>query len=86
MDRLTEENGELLRNVAKLREINKTLISEKSALQRTIDSLKNTLRSVQEELYYWKYRYMKVLDFLETHSLRKKWEEFIKPKAPKFKR
>lgn len=78
--KLTEENDELLQNVAKLREINKTLSAEKSALQKALDRLENTLRSVQEEVSYWKGRFNKVMEFLEQHSLRKKWEEWVKPK------
>ena len=43
--------------------INKTLVSEKSALQKTVDRLWVTLRSVQEEVGYWKARYNKVMEF-----------------------
>ena len=83
VDRLTSENDELLQDVAKLREINKTLVSEKSALQKTVDCLRDTLRSVQEEVHYWKGRFNKVMEFLEQHSLRKKWEEWVRPRNNK---
>ena len=83
IDKLTEENDELLQNVAKLREINKTLMTEKSALQKAMDRLENTLRSVKEEVHYWKGRFNKVMEFLEQHSLRKKWEEWVRPKKNK---
>lgn len=83
IDKLTEENDELLQNVAKLREINKTLMTEKSALQKAMDRLENTLRSVQEEVHYWKGRFNKVMEFLEQHSLRKKWEEWVRPRNNK---
>ena len=77
VDRLTSENDELLQDVAKLREINKTLISEKSALQKTVDRLRDTLRSVQEEIGFWKARYDKVIEFLDVHKLRERFLEFI---------
>ena len=80
IDKLTEENDELLQNVAKLREINKTLISEKSSLQKAMNRLEDTLRSVQEEVGYWKGKFNKVMEFLEKNSLRKKWEEWIRPR------
>ncbi|MBQ5418368.1 MAG: hypothetical protein IIU25_05065, partial [Oscillospiraceae bacterium] len=67
----------LLQDVAKLREINKTLVSEKSALQKTVDRLRDTLRSVQEEVAYWKARYGKVMEFLELHKLRERFLEFV---------
>lgn len=41
--RLTAENDELLQDVAKLREINKALTSEKSALLKIVDRLRGTL-------------------------------------------
>ena len=75
--RLTRENDELLQDVAKLREINKTLVSEKSALQKTVDRLRDTLRSVQEEVGYWKARYGKVMEFLNLHKLRERFLEFV---------
>ncbi len=77
VDRLTSENDELLQDVAKLREINKTLVSEKSALQKTVDCLRDTLRSVQEEVGYWKARYSKVMEFLDMHKLRERSLEFV---------
>ena len=77
VERLTEENDELLQNVAKLRELNKTLVSEKTALQKAVDRLENTLRSVQEEVAYWKARYDKVIEFLDVHKLRERFLEFI---------
>ena len=77
VSRLTTENDELLQDVAKLREINKTLVSEKSALQKTVDRLRDTLRSVQEEVGYWKARYGKVMEFLELHKLREMFLEFM---------
>ena len=77
VNRLTSENDELLQDVAKLREINKTLVSEKSALQKTVDRLRGTLRSVQEEVAYWKARYNKVMEFLDVHRLRERFLEFI---------
>ncbi|MCR5142228.1 MAG: plasmid recombination protein [Ruminococcus sp.] len=83
IDKLTAENDELLQNVARLREINKTLMTEKSALQKTVDRLRDTLRSVQEEVGYWKAKYSRVMVFLDEHSLRKRWEELIKPKIIK---
>ena len=76
VERLTEENDELLRNVAKLREINKTLASEKTALQKAVDKLENTLRSVQEEVSFWKWKFNKAMEFLERHKLKRKWEEW----------
>ena len=83
VERLTEENDELLQNVAKLRELNKTLVSEKSALQKAMDRLEDTLRSVHEEVRYWKAKYSKVMEFLDQHSLRRKWEEWIRPRNNK---
>ncbi len=80
IDKLTLENDELLQNVAMLREINKTLISEKSSLQKAMNRLEDTLRSVQEEVGYWKGKFNKVMEFLEKNSLRKKWEERVRPK------
>ena len=77
VNRLTSENDELLQDVAKLREINKTLVSEKSALQKTVDRLRDTLRSVQEEVGYWKARYGKVMEFLDLHRLRERFLEFM---------
>ena len=77
VDKLTRENDELLQDVAKLREINKTLVSEKSALQKTVDRLRDTLRSVQEEVGYWKARYGKVMEFLDVHKLRERFLEFV---------
>ncbi|MBR6044109.1 MAG: plasmid recombination protein, partial [Ruminococcus sp.] len=77
VDRLTSENDELLQDVAKLREINKTLVSEKSALQKTVDRLRDTLRSVQEEIGFWKARYDKVIEFLDVHKLRERFLEFM---------
>ena len=77
VDRLTSENDELMQDVAKLREINKTLVSEKSALQKTVDRLRGTLRSVQEEVAYWKARYGKVMEFLDLHRLRERFLEFV---------
>ena len=77
VSRLTTENDELLQDVAKLREINKTLVSEKSALQKTVDRLRDTLRSVQEEVGYWKARYGKVMEFLNLHKLRERFLEFV---------
>ena len=77
VDRLTSENNELLQDVAKLREINKTLVSEKSALQKTVESLRDTLRSVQEEIGFWKARYDKVIEFLDVHKLRERFLEFV---------
>jgi len=77
VDRLTSENDELLQDVAKLREINKTLVSEKSALQKTVDRLRDTLRSVQEEVGYWKARYGKVMEFLAVNKLKKRFLEFV---------
>ena len=75
--RLTAENDELLQDVAKLREINKSLVSEKSALQKTVDRLWDTLSSVQEEIGYWKARYNKVLEFLDLHRLKERFLEFV---------
>ena len=75
--RLTTENAKLLQDVAKLREINKTLVSEKSALQKTVDRLRGTLRSVQEEIGFWKARYGKVMEFLDVHRLRERFLEFV---------
>ena len=77
VDRLTSENDELLQDVAKLREINKTLVSEKSALQKTVDRLRDTLRSVQEEIGFWKARYDKVIEFLDVHKLRERFLDFV---------
>ncbi len=77
VERLTEENDELLQNVAKLRELNKTLASEKTALQKAVDRLEKSLRSVQEEIGYWKWKFNKAMEFLERHSQRKKWEEWV---------
>ena len=77
VERLTEENDELLRNVAKLREINKTLASEKTALQKAVDRLENTLRSVQEEVSYWKWKFNKAMEFLDMHKLRERFLEFV---------
>lgn len=77
IDKLTEENDELLQNVAKLREINKTLASEKTALQKAVDRLEKSLRSVQEEVSYWKARYSKVMEFLDVHRLRERFLEFV---------
>ena len=77
VSRLTTENAKLLQDVAKLREINKTLVSEKSALQKTVDRLRDTLSSVQEEVGYWKARYSKVMEFLDVHRLREIFLEFI---------
>ena len=76
VERLTEENDELLQNVAKLRELNKTLASEKTALQKAVDRLEKSLRSVQEEIGYWKWKFNKAMEFLERHSLKRKWEEW----------
>ena len=76
VDRLTSENDELLQDVTKLREINKTLVSEKFALQKTVDRLRDTLRSVQEEVSFWKWKFNKAMEFLERHSLKRKWEEW----------
>ncbi|MBP3198408.1 MAG: hypothetical protein J6N21_15575, partial [Butyrivibrio sp.] len=64
-------------------ELNKTLVSEKSALQKAMDRLEDTLRSVQEEVRYWKAKYSKVMEFLDQHSLRRKWEEWIRPRNNK---
>jgi regulator of replication initiation timing len=75
VERLTEENDELLQDVAKLREINKTLVSEKTALQKAVDRLEKSLRSVQEEVSFWKWKFNKAMEFLERHSLKRKWEE-----------
>ena len=83
VEKLIAENDTLSEDVAKLREINKKLVSEKSALLKTVDRLRDTLRSVQEELALWKDRFGKVMEFLEQHSLRKKWEEWVKPKINK---
>ena len=77
VERLTEENDELLQNVAKLRELNKTLASEKSSLQKAVDRLEKSLRSVQEEIGFWKARYDKVIEFLDVHKLRERFLEFI---------
>ena len=77
VERLTEENDELLRNVAKLREINKTLASEKTALQKAVDKLENTLRSVQEEVSFWKWKFNKAMEFLDMHKLRERFLEFV---------
>ena len=77
VERLTEENDELLRNVAKLREINKTLASEKTALQKAVDKLENTLRSVQEEVSFWKWKFNKAMEFLDMHKLRERSLEFV---------
>ena len=76
VERLTEENDELLQNVAKLRELNKTLVSEKTALQKAVDRLEKSLRSVQEEVSFWKWKFNKAMEFLERHSLKRKWEEW----------
>ena len=77
VSRLTTENAKLLQDVAKLREINKTLVSEKSALQKTVDRLRGTLMSVQKEVGYWKARYGKVMEFLDVHRLRERFLEFV---------
>ena len=77
VERLTEENDELLQNVAKLRELNKTLVSEKTALQKAVDRLENTLRSVQEEVSYWKWKFNKAMEFLDMHKLRERFLEFV---------
>ena len=77
VERLTEENDELLQNVAKLRELNKTLASEKSSLQKAVDRLENTLRSVQEEVSYWKWKFNKAMEFLDMHKLRERFLEFV---------
>ena len=78
--RLTMENAELSQDVAKLRELNNTLTSEKSALQKTVDRLRGTLRSVQEEVGYWKAKYNKVTEFLDLHRLRERFLEFVEQK------
>lgn len=83
VDKLTTQNNELSEQVAKLREQNHHLVAERSALQKTVDGLRNTLRSVQEELDLWKNRFSRVMEFLEQHSLRKKWEEWGKAKKNK---
>ena len=77
VERLTSENAELLQDVAKLREINQKLVSEKSALQKTVDRLRGTLRSVQEEVGYWEARYGKVLEFLAVNKLKERFLEFV---------
>ena len=77
VERLTAENAELLQDVATLREQNIALASEKSALQKTVDRLRGTLRSVQEEVGYWKARYGKVMEFLDVHRLRERFLEFV---------
>ncbi len=77
VERLTEENDELLRNVAKLRELNKTLVSEKTALQKAVDRLEKSLRSVQEEVSFWKWKFNKTMEFLDVHKLRERFLEFI---------
>ena len=83
VDKLTTQNNELSEQVAKLREQNNRLDAERSTLQKTVDGLRNTLRSVQEELSFWKIRFSRVMEFLEQHSLRKKWEEWGKTKKNK---
>lgn len=77
VERLTEENDELLQNVAKLRELNKTLVSEKTALQKAVDRLEKSLRSVQEEVSFWKWKFNKAMEFLERHKLRERFLEFV---------
>ena len=77
VERLTEENDELLQNVAKLRELNKTLVSEKTALQKAVDRLEKSLRSVQEEVSYWKWKFNKAMEFLDMHKLRERFLEFV---------
>ena len=77
VERLTEENDELLQNVAKLRELNKTLVSEKTALQKAVDRLEKSLRSVQEEVSYWKWKFDKAMEFLDMHKLRERFLEFV---------
>ncbi|MBE6873561.1 MAG: recombinase [Ruminococcus albus] len=76
VERLTAENAELLQDVATLREQNIALASEKSSLQKAVDRLENTLRSVQEEVSFWKWKFNKTMEFLERHSLKRKWEEW----------
>ena len=44
---------------------------------KTVDRLRDTLRSVQEEVGYWKARYSKVMEFLDVHRLRERFLEFV---------
>ena len=83
VDKLSTQNDELSQQIAKLREQNNRLDVERSTLQKTVDGLRNTLRSVQGELSFWKNRFSRVMEFLEQHSLRKKWEEWGKAKKNK---
>ncbi|MBR4554375.1 MAG: plasmid recombination protein, partial [Ruminococcus sp.] len=77
VNKLTSEKSELLQQVAKLRKQNTSLFAERSALQKTVDRLRGTLRSVQEEIGFWKARYDKVIEFLDVHKLRERFLEFV---------
>ena len=83
VDKLTSQNDVLSQQAAKLREQNNRLDAERSTLPKTVDGLRNTLRSVQEELSFWNIRFSRVMEFLELHSLGKKWEEWEKAKKNK---
>ena len=77
VNKLTSEKSELLQQVAKLRKQNTSLFAERSALQKTVDRLRDTLRSVQEEIGYWKARYGKVMEFLALNKLKERFLEFV---------
>lgn len=80
VNKLTSEKSELLQQVAKLRKQNTSLFAERSALQKTVDRLRDTLRSVQKEVAYWNARYGKVMEFLDLHRLRERFLEFVEQK------
>ncbi len=81
--------NELSTEIEQLKQSNATLVQEKSDLAVENDSLKKEVKSAKSlrksldkalrDVEDWKRKYQKVMDFIESLRLVKKWQEFLKP-------
>lgn len=74
--------AELNDEIDRLNEVKKTLTAKVEDLKKQVSSLgsvKASLLSIQKELEEWKRKYNKVIEFVESLSLKEKLEKFLNP-------